>query len=468
VDEKIPGIVDRVKTLAGGRTAKVIGCLAFATGVLWFSGRSELESPARWTLFVVALAAAMWATEAIPAFAVALLVIGLLIMILGQPSSILGEGPGEWEIYAATLGSPLIWLFFGGFVLAAAADKTGLSRVMAREVLRRFGTHPKGLLAGGMTVTFFSSMFISNTAAATMMIAVMMPILGVLPQSDRFRRGLLLGIAFAANVGGMGTVIGSPPNAIAAGALQAIQPIDFFGWMLAAVPPALASVVLIYLYLVYRYPASVSHIDLSGFVSPVDGSDGMANSRKGVIVVFLITVGLWLTQSLHGVPAPVVAFFPICAFCSAGILNDDDICAIRWDVLLLIAGGLSLGLAVTQTGVAVWMVGLLPLGQVPQWVVVSSLAFVTMAVSNVMSNTAAANILVPIGIAMGAGNEAATVIPMALSASAAMCLPISTPPNAIAYGTGQLRSWDLIEGGLWIGIVVPILASVWGGLILGH
>lgn len=461
------GLLAWARERIGSRVAKLFGCLTLASFVFWSVGDSQLELPARWTLFIVTLAGCLWATEAIPAFAVALLVIALLVLILGQPGNVLGGGDGDWEIYAATLGNPLIWLFFGGFVLAAAADKSGLSRVLAREVLRRFGNRPKGLLAGGMLVTFLSSMFISNTAAATMMIAVMMPILGVLPRDDRFRRGLLLGIAFAANIGGMGTVIGSPPNAIAAGALRALHPVDFFGWMLVAVPPALVTIVLIYLYLLYRYPTSVSQIDLSGFVSGTNETDDRERSRRGVVAVFVVTILLWLSQSLHGIPAAVVAFLPICIFCATGLLTDDDICAIRWDVLLLIAGGLSLGLAVTRTGLAVWMVAALPLDQVAPWVVGTALAFMTMLVSNVMSNTAAANILVPIGIAMGAGNEAATVIPMALSASAAMCLPISTPPNAIAYGTGMVRSRDLIEGGIWIGLLVPILASGWGKLVLG-
>ncbi len=460
------GLIERLEFSSTAAVVKIAVCLVVATMIFWLPQDPGLSDAARWTLFILSLAAGLWATEAVPAFAVALLVIGLQIAILGRPGGVFSEQPGDWERFAATLGNPLIWLFFGGFVLAAAADKTGLNRAMACEVLRRLGGRPGAILAGSMAITFVFSMFISNTAAATMMIAVMLPLTRTLAPQDRFRKAMLLGIAFAANLGGMGTVIGSPPNAIAAGALRDVQNIDFFGWMLAAVPPAVILVALTWSYLMLRYRSTASRLDFSGFVAESVPGDLPLWRRLLVVAVFIVTVLLWLSQSLHGIPATVVSFIPICVFCVAGVLDGDDICTIRWDVLLLIAGGLSLGLAVTQTGLANWLVGLLPLDRVASLLVVLLLAYVTTALSNVMSNTAAANILVPIGIVVGAGAEAATVVPLALGASAAMCLPISTPPNAIAYGTGQISSADLIQGGLWIGILAPLLATLWCALVL--
>ncbi len=479
------GLIHRVEFSSATALVKILLCLIFATAVFQFApgttispsadlalradrvtGESEvgkgLPEPARWTLFILTFAAGLWATEAIPAFAVALLVIGLQIMILGQPSDTSGDRDIQWESFAATLGSPLIWLFFGGFILAAAAEKTGLNRWFACEVLRRLGSGPGPLLAGSMGVTFVFSMFISNTAAATMMLAVMLPVVGSLGPQDRFRKGMVLGIAFAANLGGMGTVIGSPPNAIAAGALTNIQqPIDFFRWMVAAAPPALLMLVLVWGYLIYRYRPAVKQLDLAAFAAASSPSKLPAWRRILVVMVFATTVLLWLTQSFHGIASAVVAFLPICVLCAAGVLDADDICEIRWDVLLLIAGGLSLGLAVTETGLANWLVGQLPLDRFSSAAVILVLVYVTMALSNVMSNTAAANILVPIAIAMAVGSEAATVIPVAIGASSAMCLPISTPPNAIAYGTGQIKSSDLIQGGIWIGILAPLVSVVW-------
>ncbi len=458
-------ILDRLEFSSGWGLIKTLGCVVLASVAFVSTGGTELTEAARWTLFVATLAAGMWATEAIPAFAVALMVIGLLIAILGQPGGQLGREQAVWEPFAQTLGSPLIWLFFGGFVLAAAAGKTGLNRSLAREVLRRLGNRPGPLLAGSMGVTFVFSMFISNTAAATMMIAVMTPVLAPLARGDRFRRGMLLGIAFAANIGGMGTVIGSPPNAIAAGALREIDPIDFFRWMQAAVPPALVTIVLTWAYLLYRYRPAVERLDVAAFMNSDHPPELEVWRRLLVMGIFVVTIALWLSQALHGIPSTVVAFLPICVFSAAGVLNGDDICALRWDVLLLIAGGLSLGLAVTETGLADWLVGSLPLDRVSAFAVVLLLAYVTTALSNLMSNTAAANILVPIGVVVGVGSEAATVVPLAIGASAAMCLPISTPPNAIAFGTGQLPTRDLIEGGLWIGLLAPLLATLWCSIV---
>jgi len=471
-------LFQRLEFSSAASLVKIVFCLILAAVVYHLppeslpvesavdGSTSGLSDPARWTLFILTLAAGLWATEAIPAFAVALLVIGLQIVILGKPRDLATDKEIPWESFAATLGSPLIWLFFGGFVLAAAAEKTGLNRWFACEVLRRLGSRPGRLLAGSMGVTFVFSMFISNTAATTMMLAVMLPVVGSLGPHDRFRKAMVMGIAFAANLGGMGTVIGSPPNAIAAGALQGVEPVDFFRWMLAAVPPAILMVVLTWAYLIVRYRSQVAELDLTAFAAAGAPHRLPAWRRVLVVMVFIVTVALWLSQSWHGIPSSVVAFVPICILSAAGVLDGDDICAIRWDVLLLIAGGLSLGLAVTETGLAGWLVGLLPLDQVTSFAIVLMLSYATMALSNVMSNTAAANILVPIGIVVGAGAEAATVIPLAIGASSAMCLPISTPPNSIAYGTGQIASKDLIQAGLWIGFLAPLLSAVWCRLVL--
>lgn len=447
---------------------KIAACATLALVAFWSTAGSSLSESARYTLFILTLAAGMWASEAIPAFAVALMVIGLQIAILGRPGGVFSKEADDWEQFAATLGNPLIWLFLGGFVLAAAADKTGLNRAIANQILQRLGTRPAAILAGTMAVTFVFSMFISNTAAATMMIAVTLPLARTLPPGDRFIKALLLGVAFSASVGGMGTVIASPPNAIAAGALRDVDNVDFFRWMIAAAPPAIALMALLYAYLLLRFRPSVQQVAIGQITAQADARLLPLWRRLLVMVVFVVTVLLWITQSLHGMPATVVSFLPICVFCTAGVLNSDDICTLRWDVLLLIAGGLSLGLAVTQTGLAPWLVGLLPLQGLPTLGIVLLLTYLTVILSNVMSNTAAANILVPIGLVVGAsaGAEAATVIPLALSASAGVCLPISTPPNALAYATGFVTTRDLIECGLLVGGLAPCLSTLWCSLVL--
>jgi len=444
--------------------AKIVGCVVLAATVSGLPEYEGLEPAGRAALFILLIGGGLWISEAMPAFAVGLVVIGLEIAILGRPGGVFADSRDDWQRFIAVWGSPLIWLFFGGFVLAAAAEKTGLSQWMAGWILQRLGSRPSVQLLGCMGVTFVFSMFISNTATATMMVTVLMPLIRSLPDRDPQATSLLLGIAFAANLGGMGTIIGSPPNAIAAGALRSVAPLDFARWMMLGLPPALVLLLVSWLFLIWRYPGETSLVDPRF----TDGKDELTTSssvphwkRVTVVGVFAITIAMWLTGSWHGIPATVVSFIPICTLTAMGILDALDIRAIPWDVLLLIAGGLSLGVAVTDTGLATWLVGHLPTKTWNAFLLALVFSYVTSLMSNLMSNTAAANILVPIALVASVGVEAQVVVAIALGASAAMCLPISTPPNAIVYGTRRLGTTDLLQAGLLIGILAPPLVSGW-------
>jgi solute carrier family 13 (sodium-dependent dicarboxylate transporter), member 2/3/5 len=446
--------------------AKFLGSLLIALSVAWsIPAYDGLTPDGRLALFILLFSAGLWATEAIPAFAVALLALGLVILLLG---GILFERQpvDKWKSYLATWGDPLIWLFLGGFVLAQGAEKTRLTHWFAHMIVTRAGRRPSQLLAGCMSAAFVFSMFISNTAATIMMVSVALPIVKAFHHADRFRCGLMLGIAVAANLGGMATLIGSPPNAIAAGALGGMADpvrVDFLKWMLFGAPPALVLVILAWFYLNHRYHSLSTFVDLSSVDKTVAPSLLPPWKVVYVMAVFTITVILWLTEMWHGVPVAAVSVLPICAFAAIGVMTSDDVCKLRWDVLLLIAGGLSLGLAVTNTGLAQWLVGLLPLKLLNGLGIAICLALVTTLLSNFMSNTAAASILVPIAIAASAlpGSEPQIVLPIALAASAAMALPISTPPNAVVYSTDQVHTPEMIETGLLIGIIAPVLVALW-------
>ncbi len=442
--------------------SKIAFCLCCAALVALLPNYHGLSDAGVWAFFILVLAAGLWITEAMPAFAVGLLVIGLEIAILGRPGGVFAQNAHDWERFVVVWGSPLVWLFFGGFVLAAAAEKTGLTQWLARMVMSRAGNRPSTQLLGCMVVTFVFSMFISNTATASMMIAVLAPVLGSLAMHDPLRRAFVLGVAFAANLGGMGTVIGSPPNAIAAGALSDVQPINFSEWMMAGLPPSLLLLGVAWVYLVFRYPSTTTHIESPVVLHSSPNQPGVPSwQRLSVVFVFTLTVGLWLTSFWHGIPSTVIAFVPICTLTAIGVLKSADICAIRWDVLLLIAGGLSLGVAVTDTGLANWLVDQLPLNQLTAIGLALAFTFTTAVLSNLMSNTAATNMLTPIAIAASTGFEVQTLVPIALGASAAMCLPISTPPNAIAYGSGEIDTHDLLQGGLLIGLIAPLAVTAW-------
>lgn len=428
------------------------------------------EGPAR-ALFMLTAAALLWATEAAPAFAVGILVIALDVMLLARPNSELMLRAYEWESSVAVLGHPLIWLFFGGFVLAAGTARTGLDRWLAIKALGRFGTGPASLLAGVMTVTFGFSMFMSNTATTALMLALLAPLSATLSKDDPFRKALMLGTAVAANLGGMGSLIGTPPNAIAAGALADLpgQSIGFLQWLAYGLPPATLLSIIGWRYLLHRYPPTVKSLDVNVLLSSGRSEDTrprLPRWRRGVVAITgLTTVLLWMTSEWHKTPTAVISLLPIVVFTTMSVLGPTEIRSLPWDVLFLIAGGLALGEAIRTTGLATWMVQAVPVASLGPIGLALGLSFLCAALSNFMSNTAAANVLIPIAISLAPGFEASVAVPLALAASAAMCLPIATPPNALVFASGAVTSTDFLRPGLLIGVLTPVLGVLWVTLL---
>ncbi|MEM8945099.1 MAG: DASS family sodium-coupled anion symporter [Planctomycetota bacterium] len=438
-------------------------CLLLAWLAAFLPAHAELAPPGVAALFILLFCAGLWVTEAMPAFAVSLLAIGLSITLIGKTET----GEEDWEKYVATWGSPLIWLFFGGFILAAAAKKTGLDLWMARHVLSRLGDRPAVVLLGLMGTTAVLSMFLSNTATATMMVAIVGPMFVSGGQTQHVK-ALLLAIALAANIGGMGTLIGTPPNAIAAGTLSGVGGINFAQWMLFGVPPALLLLVVTWGYLLLAYLGKGAFLPNSNWALSSVEPRGDAPKLQLVLVVltFTLTILMWLTSPWHGIPTTVVSFIPICLLTATRTLDAEDLKTISWDVLLLIAGGLTLGVAISDTGLATWIVAQLPLQGLPPTTVALCLAYLAVVLSNLMSNTAAANVLLPIALVLLGAEHSRLIIPIALAASAAMCLPISTPPNAIAYGTGHIKTVDLLKAGLLVGCAAPLIVTFWTQLLV--
>jgi sodium-dependent dicarboxylate transporter 2/3/5 len=318
-----------------------------------------------------------------------------------------------------------------------------------------------------MFTTMLASMLMSNTATTAMVIAAIMPLLASLGKTSGFSKALLLGIPIAAATGGMGTIIGTPPNAIAAGALEnAGITIDFIDWMKFGVPIALALTaiscfVLIRLFIKDNTPISLAFMDNQ----VVDKTQEFVRQRRVVIVVIIITVGLWLTTSLHGIKVAAVCAVPLVFLTLTRVLEGKDIQGLPWDTLLLVAGGLSLGLALEQTGLLNHYAQLLITVKINSIVLMFIFAFLTMLVSNIMSNTAASTVMIPLGMAIMVGFEQQIALIIAISASTAMFLPVSSPPNAIAFSTGLLEQKDFRVGGILIGVLGPILAILWVLLI---
>jgi sodium-dependent dicarboxylate transporter 2/3/5 len=306
-------------------------------------------------------------------------------------------------------------------------------------------------------------MFMSNTATAAMMMAVLAPLGAGAATDDKKLRGIFLAVAVAANLGGMGTIIGSPPNAIAASQLTADQRPDFLHWMLLGMPPALLLIGIAFLWIRTRYLKDLITSELPHLHARQDTA---ANPRdhlnRGLVVgVFTVTVLLWMSEALHGIPSPVISFIPIIVLAITGVMDADDIRGLPWDVLLLIFGGMSLGAAVQETGVADWMASQVS----PSWGVpalVLACALLAVLLSNLMSNTATASVLVPVGIGLvPTASNATMAVALALCCSLAMCLPISTPPNAVAYASGRVETRDLLEIGLLLAVVGPLVVIPW-------
>jgi solute carrier family 13 (sodium-dependent dicarboxylate transporter), member 2/3/5 len=418
-----------------------------------------------YVLFLLLFSVGLWLTEAVPPFSVGLLIIAFLAYSLGYEK--FNSTPEDVSNYVRTLSSSVIWLMLGGFFLASSMTKTKLDHDLIKVTMKVCGTNPKWILFGMMAVTMFASMLISNTATTSMVVAAVMPLLLKLGARSPVSKALILGIPIAATTGGMGTMIGSPPNAIATGALiDSGNPIDFIAWIYYGLPMTLALTFIAWWVLVKLFmkkPEVVSSLE-SDEKEVVENPTNKLQ-RWVVIIILCFTTLLWLTSPLHGLSAAAVAAVPLVILPLTRIITGEDIRAMGWDTLLLVAGGLSLGSALQHTGLLNLYAGRIASLDVPQVVFFFLLAYATMIFSNIMSNTATSTVLIPLGMAIFPESQIEVAMIIGLSASTALFLPVSTPPNAIAYSTGLIEQKDLRIGGALIGLLGPALIVLWVLLI---
>ncbi len=436
--------------------------IIFAFGFTYYLVNPELNQAQIYVLFLLFLSVGLWVTEAVPPFTVGLLIFGFLVFALGNYyQEIYPENASKYvQKYVQTWSNSVIWLMLGGFFMAEAMQKVGLDRTLFKLTISKFGTKPRYVLLGIMMVTAVFSMIMSNTATTAMMIAAVIPFINTLEDNAPFSKALLIGIPAAASLGGMGTIIGSPPNAIAVDALNNNGiPFGFLEWSIIAFPIAIILVFLFWLFLVNKYVPKVSSIDLS-FLKKTDLRDTnriVIIKRKFVLGVLLLTLTLWLTGKIHGIPASAVSLIPIISLTMFRIISGDDVRKLPWDTLMLVAGGLSLGLAIKETGLATYYVGLIQGYHLNFYILVLVFSLLTIVLSNFMSNTATTTILIPIAIILVSQNKEVLPLVIGLSASAALFLPISTPPNAIAFSTGKISQKDFRFGGIIAGLIGPVI-----------
>ncbi|MDH4018966.1 MAG: DASS family sodium-coupled anion symporter [Xanthomonadales bacterium] len=435
--------------------------VTLAAVAIWNTVTVSLPPEQRAVLLLFLVAVGLWITEAVPAFAVGLLIMGYLVFALGTPLIM----PEPWDVnpYLNTWSSPVIWLMLGGFFMAEGLSRTGLDRKLFSIAIKPAGTRPDRALLAIMLTSAVASMFISNTSTAVLMVGAVLPLVRQMGSKEPFSKALLIAIPVAASVGGMGTIIGSAPNAIAAGvAAEAGEPINFLEWMMLGVPIAITLVVIAWFFLVKRYPTVLTDIklDLDLLEEP---ELPKARDRIIVTVISLTTVALWMTTPFHGIHIVAISLIPIVGLTMTQVMGAAHVRRLPWDTLMLVAGGLSLGSAVVDSGLAenfASHLGFLT-GLNMDVVVFAGLALITIMLSNVMSNTATVSIVLPVAVALLPGRELEMCLILGLSASCALLLPVSTPPNAIAYATGELQTSDLRPGGILIGLLGPMLIISW-------
>lgn len=412
--------------------------------------------------------AMMWILEVIPTWTTS--VVAIVAILLTTSNKGLGflmmkENLGDMTNYKsimAAFADPVIMLFLGGFVLAFAATKVGLDVQLAKVMLKPFGNKPRTVLLGVLLVIGIFSMFMSNTATAAMMLTFLTPVLLTLPADGGGRISFALAIPIAANLGGIGTPIGTPPNAIALGALQeAGFNITFVGWMIRMVPYVIVMLLIAWFLLTKMFPFKAKTIDLKIEGAPVK----VTPFQKYIVwVTFALTIILWVFEGVIGVNSNIVAMIPFAVFSATGILKARDLEHINWAVLWMVAGGFALGTALNQTGLATTLINTIPFASWNALVVMLVGGFICYFLSNFISNSAAANLVVPILIVVGkamAGNPAfeslggipSMIAGIAICASVAMCLPVSTPPNALAASTGMITTKQMATVGIILGVV---------------
>lgn len=436
----------------------------FSIGVTLFLSDPSFTKIQNSVLFLLFLAISLWVTEAIPPFSVSILIVGFLVLVMGKSEA------HDAIQYLQTWSDSVIWLFLGGFFLAEAMKKTKLDLMLLKTVLPKFGTNPVHVLWGLMFLTAVMSMLMSNTATTAMMIATLSPLFNRVEQNSNLSKALLLGIPAAASVGGIGTIIGSAPNAIAVGALEKLgYPISFLEWMIVGTPLALVLLMIFWYVLIKKYHIQQEeHLNFDFLAqAPSSHSNRVENLHKIIVLIILaITLFCWLTSKWIGIPVAAASGIPIVGLTMLGVLDAKDIRQLPWDTLMLVAGGLALGLAIEEQQIATHFVEKISHIQLTFMCLLFVFAFITVILSNFMSNTAATTILIPMGVSllsMVNGDVNPMILPLVigLSASCALFLPVSTPPNAIAFSTGLIQQSEFRLGGIVIGLLGPILSIAW-------
>ncbi len=452
----------------------------------------EIHSPeAKRTLAIAVLMATWWVSEALPIAAVS-----LLPLVLFPAFGIMDTGD-----VASQYGHRLVFLFMAGFLIAVAMQKWKLHRRIALYIIRAIGTGPRRLILGFMVASGFLSMWISNTATAMMMATVGLAVVSFVNKAGQekeetkgklesnFGVALMLGIAYACNIGGMGTIIGTPPNALLAAFMENNlgQNISFLNWMIVGIP-----IVIILLPVAWWYLTRVSspiHMD-----SIPGGGDlieerlqklgPMGKGERRVLTVFGLTAFLWIIRSFFITPylpmvgdATIGIAMAVLLFMTPIDLNQGEFALdwewavkIPWGTLILFGGGLALAKGIEESGLANWLAGRLDwFTHLPLFLFLLVVIALMVTLTQLTSNTGTAAMMLPVLVPLASAMEIeflVLAVPAILGISGAFMLPVATPPNAIVFGTGHVTIPQMVKNGFGLNVIALVLVTVFGYFVL--
>ncbi|MBU0530819.1 MAG: DASS family sodium-coupled anion symporter [Nanoarchaeota archaeon] len=411
-----------------------------------------IDFQARVVLAIMLFAAIMWIFEALPLHVTGLWAAFLLATIGGFSGS---------QVFNPFF-DPIIALLLGGFLIAVAMQKHGLDKYMALKLVNKVGNNPKYVLLGLMCITAFLSFWITNTASTLIMIPIGLSILklnGLQKLKSSYGKAMVLGIAFAATIGGVGTLIGSTPNLIVTRFLaeQNIV-ISFLDWMYFGLPLVVIMLPIIWFVLTRRFKPEIDVIKVPKHRVK------MTKNERIVFIVFIITIILWLTSSIHGISASIVALIPILLLYLSGMLDTTDFGKANWSALVMFGSGLSLGSAINASGLDALIAGQFTVmfANQPIFLILWGVALLAVVLTIIASNTAAASIFIPVVIPFAAAfglDITGLAILAAIAVSIDFVIPIGTPPSTIAYSTGFVRAKDMAQVGLFLTILASLVLT---------
>ena len=468
------------KRLTSGTLGLVLGPLLFA--FVQFGPSAEgLSAEATAALAVALWVGTWWVTEAVPIAVSALLPIVLFPL----------TGALDLGTTTAAYGHKYVFLYLGGFLLAIAIEKVNLHRRIALFIIASIGTRMRMIVLGFMVATAFLSMWISNTATSVMMLPIGLAIIAQYrdhpdtPENEhtQFGKMLMLAIAYSASIGGIGTLIGTPPNLVLAGIVKELYGVEigFLEWMLLALPLSILLLALCWVYLT-RFAVKLKADEFTGGVEEIkrqrEALGPIHRDEKKVGIVFLLTAVAWISRSfllspiLPAIDDTIIALSAgIALFVIRGsngkgaILSWDDSKRIPWGILILFGGGLAIAQGFKDTGLAQWFaeqlitLEFLPL-IVMTLVLVAAINFLTEITSNLATTAMILPVLAPLAAAMGV-HPYIFMIGATLAASCAFMLPVATPPNAVVFGSGYVSMKDMIRAGLGLNLISILLITVW-------